>query len=244
MPHSFLSLDETAGYLHLPRIEVEQLVKNAEIPFEKRGNRVVFVRSVIDAWASQRILGLPSRRLAEYHQQSTDRTREVFERETIMPEMINPADIDPAMMAKTKASVVRDMVALSNQTGKVCDPRELLASIEEREALCSTALPGGLALLHARHHLPYLFESSFVVLGRTIQEIPFGAPDGQPTRLFFLVCCQDDRIHLHTLARLCLMALKTDLITDLLHAPDADAMHACLLADEQEALQRKKRGGP
>jgi excisionase family DNA binding protein len=242
MPHRILSLDETAGYLHLPLAEVEQLVKNAEIPFEKRGHRVVFVRRDIDAWASQRILGLSSRRLAEYHQKSTDSTREVFEHETIMPVMINPADIDPAMKAKTKASVVRDMVALADKTGKVGDPRELLASIEEREALCSTALPGGLALLHARHHLPYLFESSFMVLGRTIQEIPFGAPDGLPTRLFFLICCQDDRIHLHTLARLCLTAQKTDLITGLLQAPDADSMHACLLADEQEALQGKKRG--
>jgi len=243
MPHRILSLDETAGYLHLPLADVEQLVKNAEIPFEKRGRRVVFVRHDIDAWASQRILGLSSRRLAEYHQQSTDRTRGVFEHETIMPEMINPTDIDPAMKAKTKASVVRDMVALADKTGQVCDPRELLASIEEREALCATALPGGLALLHARHHLPYLFESSFMVLGRTIQEIPFGAPDGLPTRLFFLICCQDDRIHLHTLARLCLMAQKTDLITELLQAPDADAMHACLLAGEQEALQGKRRGG-
>jgi nitrogen PTS system EIIA component len=240
MPHRILNLDEAADYLHLPRADVDQLVKNAEIPFEKRGDRVVFVLQNLEAWASQRILGLSSRRLAEYHQKSTNRTREVFEQEAILSAMISPTDIDSAMKAKTKASVVRSMVALADKTGKVMDPRELLASIEEREALCSTALPGGLALLHARHHLPYLFESTFMVLGRTIQEIPYGAPDGQPTRLFFLICCQDDRIHLHTLARLCLMAQKTDLLTDLGQASDADSMHACLIATEQEVLPGKR----
>ena len=56
------------------------------------------------------------------------------------------------------------MVALAEGTGRVLHPRELLQSVEERESLCSTALPGGLALLHSRHHTEYSFDGSFVVL--------------------------------------------------------------------------------
>jgi mannitol/fructose-specific phosphotransferase system IIA component (Ntr-type) len=103
--------------------------------------------------------------------------------------------------------------------------------------MCSTAVPGGFAVPHPRSHEPYLFETSFLVVGRPVQEIHFGAPDGEPTRLFFLVCCQDDRLHLHTLARLCLIALKTNIIEQLRAAPEAQSMRDALLAAEQEVLR-------
>jgi mannitol/fructose-specific phosphotransferase system IIA component (Ntr-type) len=132
------------------------------------------------------------------------------------------------------------MVALAGGTGRVLDPADLLASVEQREELCSTGLPGGLAILHCRNIQPYRFEDSFIVLGRTMQEIHFGAPDGRPTWLFFLICCQDERIHLHTLARICLIVQKTDIVPRLLAAPDAAAMYSDLLEAEQNALAGKK----
>ena len=64
MPFQLLNLDGVANYLHLTPADIEQRVKNREIPFEMRGDRVVFRKSEIDAWASQRILGLPGQRLA------------------------------------------------------------------------------------------------------------------------------------------------------------------------------------
>jgi mannitol/fructose-specific phosphotransferase system IIA component (Ntr-type) len=128
------------------------------------------------------------------------------------------------------------LVALAETTGHLYDPKALLASLEAREELCSTAMPGGFALPHPRFHDPYLFETSLLVVGRPVQEIHFGAPDGEPTRLFFLICCQDDRLHLHTLARFCLIAQKTNVINQLLAAPDAPTIRASLIAAEQELL--------
>ena len=240
MPYQTFTIEEVADYLHLTPAEVEGLLENEEIPSEERGGRVVFRKQDIDAWASQRILGLEDRGLVEYHQKTSRGTREVFANEAILPEMLRPVYINPALAAKTKASVLREMVALADRTGKLNQSRDLLDSLEAREGLCSTALPEGLALLHPRHHDPYMFESSFIVLGRPVQEIYFGAPDGQPTTLFFLICCQDDRIHLHTLARLCLMAQKTRLLAELREAPDAASMFNCMLAAEAQVLGAKK----
>jgi PTS system nitrogen regulatory IIA component len=239
MPHRILSLEETARYLHLSPPEVERLVKEGVIPFEKRGERVVFPRQEVEVWASQRILGLPGRRLAEFHQKSSRGAQEVFPNRAIVPEMLRPEYILANLAGKTRASILREVVELAESTGQVCDPRELLASLEAREALCSTGLPGGLALLHPRHHQPYMFESSFMVLGRAVQEIHFGAPDGRPTHLFFLICCQDDRIHLHALARICMMAQKTEVLAQLRELADADAMFNALVAAEAEVLRKQ-----
>ena len=157
-----------------------------------------------------------------------------------MPEMIRPEFIEPALTAKTKASVLRQMVALAEKSGRVYDPPALLKGMEAREVLCSTGIPGGLALLHSRSPEPYLFETAFLALGRTIQQIPFGAPDGRPTDLFFLIGCPDDGTHLHTLARLCLMAQKTDLLAELRQAADAGVMCDSIIAAEQAVLAGRR----
>ena len=240
MPFQLLNLDGVANYLHLTPADIEQRVKNREIPFEMRGDRVVFRKSEIDAWASQRILGSTGQQLAVYHEETTRFTRKILPQETILPKMLESGAVASAMTSKTKASVLRDLVALAEKTGNLCDPKALLASLEAREKLCSTAVPGGFALPHPRSHEPYLFVTSFVVVGRPIQEIHFGAPDGQPTHLFFLICCQNDQLHLHTLARLCLIAQKTKLLDQLRDAPDAQTMRDFLIAAEQEVLAGRK----
>jgi len=236
MPYRTFAIDEVARYLHLSRADLDRLVKDQDIPFERHGERLVFRKVQIDAWASQRILGLEGRRLAEYHQKSSRGAQQIVPQAAIMPEMIQPEFIEPALTAKTKASVLRQMAALAEKTGRLADPRALLEGIEAREELCSTGIPGGLALLHSRNPESYLFETAFLALGRTIQQIPFGAPDGRPTDLFFLIGCPDDRLHLHTLARLCLMAQKTDLLADLRQAPDAEAMCEFILSAERAVL--------
>ncbi len=240
MPHRILTIDELAGYLHVARRHIERLVKDGDLPCVMRGGRMLFQGDEIDAWASQRLLRLPGQSLDWYHQKTMQGTRQLFPRAALIPVLLPPEHIDLALPAKTRTAVVRDMVALADRTGRVFDSREFRDSVEAREALCSTALPGGLALLHARQHKAFRFEGSFIVLGRTIQAIPFGAPDGRVSQLFFLICCQDERIHLHTLARLCLLALKTKVVADLLAAPDAAVAHATLVAAELAVLPARE----
>lgn len=236
MPHRFLNSEEAAQYLNLSVPDLDRLVEEDGIPFQTRGDRVVFRRRDLDAWASQRILSATPKRLAEYHRRSSARAQSVLPVDALFPELIKPGQIDPAMRAKTKPSLIRDLVALAAKTGWLYDPAELTQSLEAREELCPTAVPGGLAFLHPRAQQPYRFETSFLMLGRTIQPIHFGAPDGQPTDLFFLLCCQEDKLYLHALARLCFVALETDLLFQLRIATQAAEMHLALLECERQVL--------
>ncbi len=240
MPHRTLNLEEAARYLHLKPVEIEQLVRDQEIPFERHRERCIFRKVALDAWASRRILGLEPRRLTEYHAQTSAGVRQLGVQEALIPELMWPRFIEPSLPAKTRASVLREMVQLAVKTGRVWDAPRLLASLEAREALSPTGMPGGLALLHTRQPEDYLFESQFIVLGRTVQEVPFGAPDGRATDLFFLLACPDEGLHLHTLARLCLLATATELLARLRAAADAREMYDCLVAAEQEVLAQRR----
>lgn len=238
MPHTTFTLAEIARYLHLPREDVERLVRQREIPFELQREQPVFRRSDVDAWASQRILGMSSRSVRDYHRSAAETVRAVSSRHLLIPDLTRPDRIAPNVTSRTKPSVLRTMVNMAENTHLVCDSVELLAAVEAREDLCSTALPGGYALLHPRHHEPYMFLDSFLVLGRCVQPIHAGAQDAEPSDLFFLVCCNSDTIHLHTLARLCTMAQHTTLLSALRAASTADEMFDALCAAEREILPK------
>ena len=78
----------------------------------------------------------------------------------------------------------------------------LLRALQEREQLCSTGIGDGIALPHARNALVGLVDHPVIVMGRHDTGIPFGAIDGAPARLFFLLVAPTVSQHLQVLARL------------------------------------------
>lgn len=241
MPYRTLTTEQVADYLHVSPADVANLVHHREIPFERQGGRVVFRKRELDEWASRRILGLAGKRLESYHEGSSRGvTRKLDAAAAIVTDLLPAAFIEPDLRAKTRAAVIRDIAALAGRTGLVADAAELAASLREREELFSTAMPGGFALLHPREHDPYMFERSFAMLARTPQPVPFGAADGGETRIFFLVCCQEDRLHLHLLARLSMMCAQTELLAYLRAATTTDEMAAALADAEAEILRTLK----
>lgn len=238
MPHRRLTLQEASDYLHISPADIERLVREGAIPSEGRPPHLAFVRKDLDAWVSQRILGLSAPRLEKYHRETTARAHDLSVHRAIIGELTHRGAVEPKLESRTKPAVLKDMIDVGQRTGLIYDPAALLTTLQEREQLCSTGLADGLAILHPRHHEPFMFADSFIAVGRTVQGIPFGAPDGKPTDLFFLVCCQDDRIHLHVLARLCLMCLHRGLVSKLRQAPDANTMYSALLLAEQEIIKQ------
>lgn len=238
MPYRTFSINEAAEYLHLPQADIEKLVRQQDIPFEHKGKRLVFRKIDLDAWASNRILGLSEKHLADYHKTTSAKTDDLSYSRAIISKLTKKTAIKIDLPSKTKPSLLRDMVALAEKSGLVLNSKGLLQSLEQRESMCSTALADGIALLHPRHHDPYMFEDSFIALGRTIRALPFGASDGKETDIFFLICCQNDRLHLHVLARLCLMCRQKKFLLHLREAGDPAEIQECLRLQELETIKQ------
>jgi PTS system nitrogen regulatory IIA component len=237
MPHSLLNLAEAAAYLHLDPSDVKVLATHGEIPCERRGDDLFFRRGELKVWSSQRILGLSGKHLHDYHSRGVLHPHDLSDHAAILTDLSEPAYLEPQLEARTRAAVLRRMVEVAERTGFLYDPTDLHEELLAREDLCSTGIEGGAAILHPRFHDPYMVEDSFVCLGRTLQPIPFGAPDGKRTDIFFLACCQDDRIHLHTLARISLVCHATDLLPRLRQAESEAEMHEAIRETERELLK-------
>jgi mannitol/fructose-specific phosphotransferase system IIA component (Ntr-type) len=213
------------------------LAQRDEIPFQRRGEDIVFEKRLLDEWTQRRILGLPTESLLAHHRDGISRRSDLPEEDTLVDRLFRAEWINPSLASRTKPAVLRDMVGLALTTGLLYDESSLYAELESRENAASTAIGGGAAFLHARYHDPYLASESFVVLGRTVSHIFFGAQDGEETDLFFLICCTDDELHLHTLARLCMLAHGSTLLPDLRAANSSEEMYRILYHAERELLK-------
>ncbi len=238
MPQRTMNIEQVARYLHMDAQQVARLVKQCDIPCEQAGTHPIFRRREVDAWASQRILGMKERPLASFHRDSAGKADRGGDALFAIGDMLTPERTVSALSSRTKSAVLHDLTAVAEAAGLLYDPKDLLHSLVEREALCSTGLVNGVAIVHPRHHDPYLACESFLVLARAAGTIHFGAPDGRPTDIFFLLVCLDDRRHLHALARLCTMILSTAMIEKIRAAEEPVEMYAATLAAEADVLAR------
>jgi PTS system nitrogen regulatory IIA component len=235
MPFEIMDTQQVAGYLRMDERDVTRLASRGKLPCQKRKRGFVFLKNDIDHWVEIQLHELPHHRLAQI-EAGVRRHHGIDREELLVCKMVPPGGIAAPLASRTAGSVLRDLVDLADRSSLVNDREALLEAVGLREQLCSTALLPYTALPHPRHALPYDISQSFVVVGRSDNGIPFSAPDGSLTRLFFLMCCKDDRTHLHVLARISRMLQRREVIDDLLHAADADALRETLVRAEREAL--------
>lgn len=230
-----LGLEEAAAYLHMASRDIVAHAREGELPYIGDISRPLFREEDLDAWASQHILSMNERRLGDFDKNAAHDHRK-DDVPFSLTSLLSPERIILKLDARTKASVISECVNCVDELGLLYDPKDLLESLRTREELCSTALPGGYAILHPRCHDPYLASESFLLFARAVAPIHFGAPDGKPTDLFFTLVCHEDKMHLRALARLCMLLGNKELITLLRTSDSEEAILSAISEVEKASL--------
>jgi len=238
MPHETMNERQVAAYLHMDLRDVIKLASRGQIPCRKVGQGYQFRKGQVDHWIEGHLHTLDKGRL-EGIERGVTAHHGVDHAELEVCPLIPPGGLAVPLTARTKAGVIRDLVGLAEAAGLVYNRQDLIDEILKREDLCSTAIAGELALPHPRHPLPYDIAESFIIVAATPTGIPFGAEDGSLTRLFLLICCKDDRTHLHVLARLARMLHDPRNVTLLIEAENAEDMR-----QRMEKLEESVAGSP
>ena len=236
MPHEQMDEKEVAAYLHMDVREVAKLASRGRIPCRKIAGRFCFHKGELDHWVESQMDTLGKERL-EGIERGVTRHHGFDAQSMLVCGLIPPAGLAVPLKARTRDAVIRRLVDLADGLDLVYCREELLAEVRAREELCTTAMVPGVALPHPRHPLPHDIAASFIVVGRTSSGICYGAADGSLTRLFFLICCKDDRTHLHVLARLARMIYDPATIEELLQAPGEEPLRSTLQRLEKKAIQ-------
>ena len=199
MSPDLFSLDELARHLGRDRREIERLANRGRIPGRKTESGWVFHEREITQWLERELREYtdPELKALEESLQSAELRAEVP-----VSSLLKPETVQVPLEARTKRSILEGLVEAAGRTWQVWEPAKVLAAVQEREEALSTAFPEGVAIPHPRNPLPQCLGAPVVAFGRTASPVPFGAPHGGLTDLYFLVLCRDSRTHLQVLARL------------------------------------------
>lgn len=217
MVHHDFDIETLADYLHLAAAQVQRMVDRGKLPGRKVAGQWRFSQADIHHWLEDRIGASDDEELAQV-EGSLRRAHGVSgDSPLLIAEFLPVEAIALPLAARTRGSVLSEMVDLAVQTGWLWDAGSMLEAVRLRESLHPTALDNGVALLHPRRPLPSILAQPFLAFGRTSQGVPFGHPRGTLTDLFFLICSTDDRTHLRVLARLSRIVANAELLEGLRH---------------------------
>ncbi|MEZ8375134.1 fructose-specific PTS transporter subunit EIIC [Vibrio cyclitrophicus] len=139
--------------------------------------------------------------------------------------LINQDLIKLSLSADSKEDVFKELIDVLYAQGRISDKAQFLADIKAREEQGNTGFEEGIALPHAKSAAVI---KPAVVIGVHKQGIEYGADDGQPSKLFFMIASPDggDNHHIEVLAELSSKLIEEGFIESFMNAQS-----------EQEALE-------
>lgn len=161
----------------------------------------------------------------------------------VLSDLFQTSHVIHQLKASEREGVIAEMVAHVAEMGLVTDSKWLETALTERERMVPTAVPNGVAFMHARHRAADKFPHQFLFLARSTDGVSFGSPDERPTHLFFMLALRRDMAHLRWLARLSWICRNRNTIGGLLKASDGEEMARILrLAVEELPGNLRHRG--
>jgi len=112
-------------------------------------------------------------------------------------DLVVPEIIQLPLESKDKPGVLRELVKVLEDAGRIQDYDAVLKAVQDREFKQSTGLEEGIAVPHGK---TAAVSSLQLAIGIAPQGVDFNSLDGKPTRLFFLLVGSPDQAGPHVQA--------------------------------------------
>lgn len=135
------------------------------------------------------------------------------------------------MKAGTKSSALEELLRLAAECLDLGDTGALRQRVLDREAICSTAVNGGVGIPHARS--PEI-DGVVASLGISRTGLDFDSPDGEPVRLVFLILSSEiaTPAYLSVLGRTARIFRREEMRERILKAETPDAIIQSIASQE------------
>src|SRR5438876_3901572 len=138
MGNDMMNLEQLATYLQRDLREVSKLANRGHLPGHKVGGQWRFARAEINYWIETHMHGYSEDQLSALEKRG--------DAPVLLTDLLSEVGVAVPLPASTKSSVLRELVALAERSWQVYDAPAVLAAIQAREELASTALPHGVAI--------------------------------------------------------------------------------------------------
>ncbi|MBD3419842.1 MAG: PTS sugar transporter subunit IIA [Chitinivibrionales bacterium] len=145
-------------------------------------------------------------------------------------DLISPDIIKIPLQSSNKPEVLRELVHVLKDSGRIDDYDGVLEAIKAREEKQSTGLESGIAVPHAKSPA---VASLKMAIGIAPQGIEFNAMDGNPSTLFFMLVAPPDQSgpHVEALAEIAKLAQSKAVLKALVNADSAEEVVELLVEE-------------
>jgi PTS system nitrogen regulatory IIA component len=188
-----LTLREAASYLKLPEATVRRWVTTRGLPAHRVNERLLCNAIELWEWALEH--GVPvSASLLEHARAKPDEIPP-------LAVLLREGGVHRDVGGTSKPEVLREVVRVLPLPDEV--DRDFLATVlEAREEMGSTGIGHGIAIPHVRNPILLHVARPFVSLCLLRHPVDFGALDGKPVSILFVVVSPNIPAHLKILAKL------------------------------------------
>ncbi|WP_019274122.1 PTS fructose transporter subunit IIABC [Vibrio coralliilyticus] len=151
----------------------------------------------------------------------------------MITDLINQELICLDLQATTKQEVFEELIELLSNNHRISDKAQFLSDIQAREEIGNTGFEDGVALPHAKSAA---VSQPAVAIGISRQGIEYGAEDGQPSKLFFMIASPDGGAdhHIEVLAELSSKLIEEGFNERFMQANSSEEALELLLAKPQD----------
>jgi PTS system nitrogen regulatory IIA component len=221
-----MTLPEVAAYLRLAEKTVLRMAHRGQIPCAKVASQWRFLRSMIDDWLIAKMKVVPENdlaRLIESNPEVVPLSRLLEEEKVVLK--IRPGP---------KEEVLRQLVQPLLRSKFIEREKPFLDKLLEREGIVSTAVSRAVAIPHLRNPRDNPRGGPVLVVGICREGTDFGAPDGEKTRLFFLISTDSEVVHLRVLAKVNRIARQREVMRRLVGCESpAEVLRVLIRADQE-----------
>ncbi|ENM5737980.1 PTS sugar transporter subunit IIA [Vibrio mimicus] len=158
-------------------------------------------------------------------------------------QLINANLIQLDLQANSKQEVFEELINILHAQGRISDKATFLNDIQAREELGNTGFENGVAIPHAKSAA---VTQPAVAIGVSKKGINYGAEDGLPSKLFFMIASPDggDDHHIEVLAELSSKLIEEGFIDAFLNAKTSEqALEILLKKSERATTTTEKNKG-
>ncbi|ENM5747375.1 PTS sugar transporter subunit IIA [Vibrio mimicus] len=158
-------------------------------------------------------------------------------------QLINANLIQLDLQANSKQEVFEELINILHAQGRISEKATFLNDIQAREELGNTGFEDGVAIPHAKSAA---VTQPAVAIGVSKKGIDYGAEDGLPSKLFFMIASPDggDDHHIEVLAELSSKLIEEGFIDAFLNAETSEqALEILLKKSERTTTTTEKNKG-
>lgn len=150
--------------------------------------------------------------------------------------ILTPQAVRERLISLSKEEVIEELVDSLLWSDKGSQREEAIKALLTREKLGSTGMGKGVAIPHGKVQG---VKGVFCAFGRSLKGVDFGAEDGRPVHLFFLLLGpeQEARTHLKALAKIAQMMKDEPFKKSLMEAKSREEIYRLIKEKDEEVSQ-------